>query len=293
MTQRHIKPIDEEYVLNVVRLALKEDIGRGDVTTELLIPRTSCIKAQVLVKQEAVVICGLDFARTVFRLLDKKVKVLSHVKDGDLVGVGTVIMTFEGPSRSILTGERVALNFISYLSSIATSARTYVEAVKPYHVDILDTRKTTPLLRQAERLAVRAGGAVNHRFNLNDMVLMKDNHRVIAHREGSLADAVRMMRQKTSLKIQVEVDDLDELKDVLAGKPDMILLDNMDIPTLKKAVRMTHHAFPVGKRPLLEASGGITLKSIHKVASTGVDRISVGALTHSRRTIDMSLEFVK
>lgn len=225
MISRPIQRISKKYLLNVVRLALKEDVGAGDVTTDLLIPAESRVEANVLVRQDKVVVCGLDFARMVFKVLDKKVKVVSHVKDGDVVHAGSAIMTFEGSARSILTGERVALNFMSYLSLIATSARTYVEAVRPYKVDILDTRKTTPTLREAERLAVRCGGAVNHRFNLNDMVLMKDNHGVISRREGKLADAVLMMRRKTSLKIEVEVDDLDELKDALAGRPDMILLD--------------------------------------------------------------------
>jgi nicotinate-nucleotide pyrophosphorylase (carboxylating) len=219
-------------------------------------------------------------------------KFRANVKDGERIKGGTVIITLQGKTRAILTGERVALNFLSYLSAIATKTHQYCDAIQPYEAQILDTRKTTPGFRAIERYAVRCGGGVNHRFSLNDMVLMKDNHRVISRQTERLSETVRRLHVKTHKKVEIEVDHLWELQEVLLAHPEMVLLDNMSVDELKKAVALTRKLCPQ-KKPLLEASGGITLKNIKQVAATGVDRISIGSLTHSRQAIDMTLELAE
>jgi nicotinate-nucleotide pyrophosphorylase (carboxylating) len=281
-----MKKID---IAGIVRTALKEDVGRGDITTNLIVPALHKSRAVITVKEDAVV-CGVAFAAEVFRQLDPRLRVTCRHKDGDLLRRGDVVVALEGRTRAILTGERVALNFLSYLSAIATQTRRFCDAVEPHDVEILDTRKTTPGYRLMERHAVACGGGVNHRFNLNDMVLMKDNHRVISQQKERLSDTVRRLHQKTHKKVEIEVDHLWELHDVLESNPEMILLDNMSVDELKKAVAMTREFYPKGRRPLLEASGGISLETIRQIAATGVDRISVGSLTHTRRAVDMSLE---
>jgi nicotinate-nucleotide pyrophosphorylase (carboxylating) len=278
-------------IKSIVRCALKEDVGRGDITTTFIVPPSHKSRAVIFSKEDAVV-CGTAFASEVFCQLDHRLQVIFEHKDGDHVKKGDVLVRLSGRTRAILTGERVALNFLSYLSAIATQTRCFCEAVKPYDVKVLDTRKTTPGQRLMERYAVVCGGGVNHRFNLNAMVLMKDNHRVISQKKERLADTVRRLHSRTHKKVQIEVDHLWELKDVLEARPEMILLDNMSVDELDKAVSLTRESCPDGKRPLLEASGGVTLENIHRIAATGVERISVGSLTHSRRAVDMSLEIL-
>jgi nicotinate-nucleotide pyrophosphorylase (carboxylating) len=281
----------KQDIHQIVRLALKEDVGRGDITTNLLVPPSHKSRAVIITRQEAIV-CGTAFAAEVFRQLDPALHVTFSHKDGDALKKGDTIVRIEGRTRAILTGERVALNFLTYLSAIATHTRAFCDAVKPHKVDILDTRKTTPGQRAIERHAVACGGGVNHRFNLNAMVLMKDNHRVVSRKKESLADSVRRLHRKTHKKVEIEVDHLWELQDVLEAHPEMVLLDNMSIAELQQAVQLTKDCYPSGRKPLLEASGGITLENVGRIAATGVDRISIGSLTHTRKAVDMSLEIV-
>ncbi|MBF0618698.1 MAG: carboxylating nicotinate-nucleotide diphosphorylase [Candidatus Omnitrophica bacterium] len=277
-----------EEIRKIVHLALREDVGRGDITTNLLVTASHKTEGYILTREEAV-ICGLPFAREVFLALDPSMEVHFLAKDGEKVKAGSKIITLKGKTRSILTGERVALNFLSYLSAIASRTKRFCDAVDGYKAKILDTRKTTPGLRLMERYAVECGGGVNHRFNLNAMVLVKDNHRIISRQRERLSDTVRRLHRKTHKKVEIEVDHLWELEDVLLAHPEMVLLDNMTNDELKKAVALAKKICPE-KRPLLEASGGITLANVREVAATGVDRISIGSLTHSRQAIDMTLE---
>ncbi|MDE2027378.1 MAG: carboxylating nicotinate-nucleotide diphosphorylase [Candidatus Omnitrophica bacterium] len=273
-----------EYVRTIVQLALTEDIGDGDITTDNLIPQPSRSKAR-LIAQAPGIICGLSVAREVFKTLNPRIVFRTLVEDGQKVRPGQVIAIISGPTRILLTGERVALNFLTHLSGIATTTRTYVQAVKPYKTAIMDTRKTTPLLRQLERYAVRQGGGVNHRFNLNDMVMIKDNHRVFCL--PGIPEAVGRLKLKTRAAIEVEVDNFDQLKEALRSTADIILLDNMTPAKAAQAVKIARRA---KSRALLEASGGITPENIKRYAATGVDRISIGALTHSPRILDISME---
>lgn len=284
------KKISSIYIKKIVSAALKEDGANHDITTRLLVDKDYAIEAKIIFKEDKAVVCGVDILKVVFNMLDKNIKIKFLRQDGDVVGNKDVLCILKGKARAILTAERVALNFLGILSGIATTTKEYVDAVKPYQVDIVDTRKTTPLLREFERFAVRVGGGKNHRFNLEDMVLVKDNHRCISSLKESLSETVLKMRKKTKLPIEVEVDSLMELMDVLPSNPDIILLDNMNIATLKEAVQLTHQRSPI-KRPMLEASGGVTIKNVSLIAKTGVDRISIGALTHTRRSIDVSMEF--
>lgn len=274
----------------IIRKALEEDRVRHDVTTQRLIGPLEVSSARIVVKEKAVV-CGLAVVRQVFQELDKNVRCIFLCPEGEEAGKNATVLTVRGKTRALLAGERTALNFLGYLSGIATNARQYVRVVSPYKVTILDTRKTTPGLRELEKYAVRCGGAENHRSDLEDMILVKDNHRW-ACRRMSVAQMVQRLRKGTTKVTGFEVDTLAQCEQALAAGVDIILLDNMNCVQMKKAVTLRNKN---GKwrRPLLEASGGITLKNIKQVALTGVDRISVGALTHSRRSIDVSMEFIE
>ncbi len=285
-----IKKMPITYIRKTILAALKEDGVRNDITTRLLVDRKQVVEARIIFKEANAVVCGVDIVKEVFKMLDANISIKFFKKDGDVVNDGDVLCVLKGPAYTILTAERVGLNFLGMLSGIATTTKKYVDAVRSYQVDIIDTRKTTPLLRELERLAVRVGGGKNHRFNLEDMVLIKDNHRSVSCLKESLAQVVLRIKKKTKLPVEVEVDSLKELIDVLPARPDIILLDNMNVTTLKKAVQLTHHMYQT-KRPLLEASGGVTIKNVSLIAATGVDRISIGALTHTRRAIDVSMEF--
>jgi nicotinate-nucleotide pyrophosphorylase (carboxylating) len=275
---------------NIVRAALREDIGSGDVTTRLTIPPQQVGEAVIIFKEKAVV-CGLELARLAFQSLEPGFQFRATVKDGDRVPAGKRVVHLRGKSRTILTAERVALNFLSYLSAIATHTRDFCDAIRPSGAIILDTRKTTPTLRVLERYAVCVGGGKNHRFDLGEMVIFKDNHRALAAKPGNLARVVRELHQKTSKSVEIEVDTLAELEEVLTASPELVLLDNMSVPDLKRAVKMVK-GLPRSHRPVLEASGGVTLKKVKAIARTGVDRISVGALTHTRSAVDVSLEVI-
>ena len=220
--------------------------------------------------------------------MNAKISFRAFFQDGQRVGKNDVIAEISGSARALLSGERVAINLLSFLSGVATQTRRYVDQVKPYKVDIMDTRKTTPLLRQMERYAVRCGGGVNHRFNLNYMIMIKDNHLIFC-RERSTIEMIDAFKKKFNTQLEVEVDNFSQFKEMLTSKADIILLDNMTPQQIRQAVRWRNKA---KSRILLEASGGITLKNIKKYAATGVERISVGALTHTRQVLDISMEFI-
>lgn len=264
----------------VVIAALAEDVGAGDVTTEATVAADAVGTGDLLLKEPGVV-CGIGAAEAVFRILDPDVDFEAVVEDGTVVDRATVVAVVTGPLRAILTGERTALNFLGRLSGIATLTRRYVDAVAGTGVAILDTRKTTPGLRRLEKHAVACGGGRNHRLGLDDGVLVKDNHLRAA---GSVGAAVERMRAATPLPIEVECDTIAQVGEALDAKVDAILLDNMAADDLRAAVAL------VRGRARLEASGSITLENVHGIAETGVDEISIGAITHSARSLDVSLE---
>jgi len=266
-------------------LALAEDIGGGDVTSMLTVAAGRQARGKLLAKA-AGVISGLAVADEVFRRVNPTIVFTPLVADGDTVAEMTPIATIEGPARSLLAGERVALNLLQRLSGVATLTARYVDAVRETKARIVDTRKTTPGLRASEKSAVRHGGGHNHRFGLTDGVLIKDNHLAAVGGADRVARAVCLARQGAphTLRIEIEVTTLDELAQALEAGADIVLLDNMAIADLRKAVELT------AGRALLEASGGVTLESVAEIAATGVDLISVGALTHSAPALDISLE---
>lgn len=283
--------MNRQAIIKIVRAALKEDKVHQDITSKHLIsPRSQC-HAQIVARQDGT-LAGIPFARAAFKEFDEGITITFKKRDGDPIKKGQVIAKIKGKTRSVLTCERTALNFIGYLSGIATRAGHYVAAIKPAKAEILDTRKTTPTLRPLEKYAVKCGGGVNHRADLSELVLIKDNHRAMYKKFTTLAQAIRDFRHLTRKKIEIEVDTLIELKDAIEGNPDYVLLDNMRINQLRKAVALVKK-LPGNRRPLLEASGGITLKNIKKIAATGVDRISIGALTHSHPNFDASLEITR
>lgn len=273
------------WLERLVRLALEEDIGAGDVTSRLVVPETHRSRAQIIAKQDSLILSGVEPARMAFRLVDPEVRQDWLKGEGDLVTRGEAVCELAGRARSLLAAERVALNFLQRLSGIATLTRRFVEAASSHQARITDTRKTTPGLRMLEKAAVRAGGGANHRFGLYDAVLIKDNHIAAA---GGIAKAVALARQGASHlnKIEVEVTDLAGLEAALAAGADAVMLDNMDLEAMAEAVRR------VAGRVPLEASGGVNLTNVGEIAATGVDYISVGALTHSAPAVDLSLEFL-
>jgi len=277
--------IKENILINkIIEQVLLEDIGTGDITTESIIP--SKLKAKGIIKtSEEGVIAGLNIACLVFRKLDSEIIFQEKIKDGTKVAQDKVLAEITGPARSILKGERVALNFLQRMSGIATITSKFCQEAKSLPVRIIDTRKTTPGLRILEKYAVRMGGGHNHRFGLYDAVLIKDNHVAIA---GGIKSAVNSVRKQIShtVNIEVEVENLSQLQEALEMKVDIIMLDNMNLETVKEAVKM------VKGEVLIEASGGITLEKVRKIAQIGVDLISVGSLTHSVKSLDISMEII-
>ncbi|HTW84894.1 MAG TPA: carboxylating nicotinate-nucleotide diphosphorylase [Candidatus Sulfotelmatobacter sp.] len=268
---------------DLVRSALREDLGRaGDVTTDAIVPADAVGEARLVAREEGVV-SGVAVAERVFTLLDPRVRVEIQVRDGGHVQRGTVIATLRGPLRAILTGERTALNLVGRLSGIASATARLTALVAGTRAAVVDTRKTTPGLRALEKAAVRDGGGANHRFGLDDAILIKDNHVAIA---GGIAPAIRAARAHAGhlVKIEVEVDTLAQLDEALAERADIVLLDNFTPEELRVAVERT------AGRALLEASGNINDATIGAVARSGVDLISVGALTHSVRALDVGLD---
>ena len=262
--------------------ALEEDIGTGDVTTNSIIAPEAVMRGQIIAKQAGVV-AGLAIAETAFKMVDERVNFTAHVADGARVDLRQALATVSGPARALLTAERTALNFLGRMSGIATLTRQFVDAVAGTPATILDTRKTAPGLRAADKLAVRLGGGANHRIGLYDMVLIKDNH---IEQAGSLTEAVQRARAaNTGLEIEVEARTLADVKMALELKVERILLDNMTPDTMRAAVALN------AGRAKLEASGNVTLANIRPVAETGVDDISIGALTHSATVFDVSLQW--
>ncbi|HEY0763026.1 MAG TPA: carboxylating nicotinate-nucleotide diphosphorylase [Pyrinomonadaceae bacterium] len=264
--------------------ALEEDIGTGDVTTDTIVPANASLRGRIIAKENGVV-AGLNVARQVLLTLDQRVQFTVKVEEGSAVTRGSVLADLNGPARALLTGERIALNFLGRMSGIATLTRKFVDAVSGTKAVILDTRKTAPGLRVTDKLAVRLGGGQNHRTGLFDMVLIKDNHIDFA---GSITAAVERVRaSETKLEIEVETRTLDNVREALSLGVERILLDNMSTDTMREAVAITD------RRAKLEASGNVTLDNVLEVAETGVDYVSVGALTHSPKVFDVSLEFVE
>lgn len=280
MTVAFLNPL---LIQDAVRRALDEDLGRaGDITTQATIP-PSCLAQLVIVAREDGIICGLPLAEAAFHLISQGVRFTARIGDGMAVRAGDVVADVEGSARAILSAERVALNFLGRLSGIASLTRRYVDQVAGTEARIVCTRKTTPGLRAFEKYAVRCGGGSNHRYGLDDAILIKDNHIAVA---GSIKQALQAAKHAAGhlVKIEIEVDTLPQLHDVLAEGADAVLLDNMDIKTLKQAVALVEGSM------LTEASGGVTLETVAAIAATGVDMISVGALTHSAKVLDLGLD---
>jgi nicotinate-nucleotide pyrophosphorylase (carboxylating) len=278
-----VAPVLRRYA----RQALEEDVGGGDVTTDLLIPTTATARATLVARAPGVA-CGLSLAGAVFLELDPSLDVRPRAADGDAVSAGATLLTVSGAARPILSAERVALNYVGRLSGIASLTRRYVEAVEGTGARVVDTRKTTPGLRVLEKYAVRCGGGHNHRSGLADGFMLKDNHRAALSAAGvGLADAVREARRRLGhgVLVTVEVDTIEQVAEALEAGADSILLDNMTPDQLARAVER------VAGRARTEASGGITLESVRATAGSGVDLISVGALTHSAPALDVALEF--
>jgi nicotinate-nucleotide pyrophosphorylase (carboxylating) len=276
--------LDLRQVIPIVQNALQEDIGFGDITTNGIVTKDLNARA-VIVTKEPGVIAGTEVARLAFQLFDSSLQVDIVMPDGEKVGKGQVIMEINGSARSILTAERVALNFLQRMSGIATKTHQFVEMVRYYNAKIVDTRKTTPGLRLLEKYAVTVGGGRNHRFGLYDAVLIKDNHIAIA---GGVREAIVAVRHHIphTTRVEVEVETLEQIEEALEVKADIIMLDNMSVEQMHQAVEL------IAGRAVVEASGGITEETLVEIAKTGVDYISIGALTHSARALDLSLDIV-
>ncbi|GIK58140.1 MAG: nicotinate-nucleotide diphosphorylase (carboxylating) [Chloroflexota bacterium] len=270
------------HIEQAIHTALAEDISSGDVTTLAIVAEDGVMHGRFIAKAPGI-IAGLEVARRAFTLLDERVILTPQVQDGDLVTPGQLIATIHGPARALLSGERTALNFLQRMSGIATLTRQFVDAVAGTKAVILDTRKTAPGLRAADKLAVQMGGGQNHRFGLFDMALIKDNHIAAAH--GDLAEAVRRVKKYApDTLIEIEVTTLAQLRTAVTLPVDRIMLDNMSLDEMRQAVNFTAGRIP------LEASGNVNLDTIRAIAETGVDYISIGALTHSVKALDISLE---
>jgi nicotinate-nucleotide pyrophosphorylase (carboxylating) len=265
-----------------VATALREDVGNGDVTAEL-VPPTQKVRGRVITREDAV-LSGRPWVDETFRQLDPHIRLTWHASDGDRITANSVIFEIEGPARAVLTGERTALNFMQLLSATATAARRFVDAVAGTGCVILDTRKTLPGLRTAQKYAVRCGGARNHRIGLYDMVLIKENHIAAA---GSLSGAIASARRSSpAVPVEVEVESLAEFQEALAARPDIILLDEFSQPDMVEAVAINRAQ---GRPVKIEASGSVSLETVHAIATTGVDYISVGGITKHVRAVDLSM----
>ncbi len=264
-----------------ILLWLKEDIGKGDITTQILISPQQKTSAEIIAKEELIV-CGIDIAKEIFKCLNPRITFKVIVNDGKKVRKGARLALIKGKAKDIITAERVALNILSHLSGIATTTNKFVSRIKPYKARIIDTRKTLPGLRTLEKYAVRTGGGFNHRMDLNEMILVKDNHL-------ELIGGIKKLKSfKCGLKTEIEVKNINEFKMALSLNPDIIMLDNMPPSLIKLAAKIRNSS-----KPLLEASGGINLKNVRRIAASGVDLISIGALTHSAKASDISLEITK
>lgn len=270
-------------IRDILERAFREDMPLGDITTDYTVPENSVSKAVITAKQDGV-IAGLEVCMEAFKMLDPDVKLQPLAKDGDFVNKGDRILMIEGKSRAMLKAERTALNLLQRLSGIASETRKYVDRISGYKAKVVDTRKTTPGLRLLEKYAVRVGGGTNHRFSLSDGVLIKDNHIKAA---GGIRQAVEAVRKRIphTVKIEVETETLEQVKEALDSGADIIMLDNMTPELMKQAVEL------IAGKALTEASGNVKLDNIEEVAATGVDIISVGAITHSVKAMDISMKF--
>jgi len=279
--------LDLSQVEPLIRFAIREDIGKGDLTSSSVLPRGAKARGTFVVK-EGGIIAGLAVIPLIFRIINEKVKFIPLTHDGETVASGMPVAQITGPAISILSGERVALNFLQRLSGIATLAARFVEEVRGTKAKILDTRKTTPGWRYLEKYAVRMGGALNHRMGLYDRVLIKDNHlRLSANQPVSEAVSRARKRCPAGTLIEVEAENLAQVEEALSASADIIMLDNMSVKLINQAIHMIRNATGT---PLIEASGGITLRNARSIAQTGVDWISVGELTHSAKALDIALD---
>jgi nicotinate-nucleotide pyrophosphorylase (carboxylating) len=278
--------LDQENIQinKIIEQALVEDIGTGDITTESVIPYDLKAKGIIKTKEEGI-IAGLNIANLVFKKLNPEITFQAKIKDGIKVYPKEILAEINGSAQAILKGERIALNFLQRLSGIATNTYKFCQEVKDFPVHITDTRKTTPGLRILEKYAVRIGGGYNHRFGLYDAVLIKDNHLVMT---GGVKSAVNSVRKKIphTMKIEVEVENLSQLQEALEMKVDIVMLDNMNLQVMKEAIKIAKN------KVLIEVSGGITLEKVKQIAELGVDLISIGALTHSIKSLDISMEII-
>lgn len=283
-----MESLSAEAISRAVRLALEEDLGTGDATTLATVPESAVVRARMAAR-ELLVAAGLEIAEAAFKALEPNIQATRLVQDGQLAARGAVLLEVSGPARAILSAERVALNFAQRLSGIASLTAQFVAAIQGTRAKILDTRKTTPGWRDLEKYAVRCGGGQNHRFGLYDMVLIKDNHLVAlrGERPNPIAAAVSRARARfPQLKVEVEADTIEQVAQAVEAGADIILLDNMTNDQMRAAVKL------VAGRAATEASGGVSLSTVRGIAETGVDYISVGALTHSARAVDIALDFV-
>ncbi len=282
--------LNREDIMPVIARALAEDVGEGDITTKWTVPLTTRAQAKMIVRADGV-IAGLDIAQWVFEAVEEAIVFEAHVKDGDRAVAGEILADISGAARGLLTGERVALNFLQRMSGIATMTAQFVDAVQGTNARILDTRKTAPGLRSLDKYAVATGGGVNHRVGLYDMVLIKENHIAAADGIGPALLAVwkGMDFEGRDVPVEVEVETLSELDEVLVLGADRVMLDNMSLNDMREAVEKVRQL--KGKKPELEASGNVSLERVRAIAETGVDFISVGALTHSVKALDISLLF--
>ncbi|HEX6398145.1 MAG TPA: carboxylating nicotinate-nucleotide diphosphorylase [Steroidobacteraceae bacterium] len=278
-----VEKLDGQIIARQVSAALSEDVGPGDVTAAL-VPSQQQVRAHVVAREPAV-LCGTDWVTETFRQLDASIRLDWQAADGERIAADQVLLRIAGPARPILTGERTALNFLQTLAATATAASRYVEAVAGTGCRILDTRKTIPGLRLAQKYAGRCGGAQNHRLGLHDMVLIKENHIIAA---GSIATAISSARRHTSVPVEVEVESLAEFDEALAAGADIILLDELSLDDMRTAVQRNRER---GSKAKLEASGSVTLATVREIALTGVDYISIGGITKHVQAIDLSMRF--
>ncbi len=292
--------LDIDKISNIVQSAIQEDIGKGDITSEIFIPRGSESEGTFIAKEDGIV-AGLPVARYVFSQIDKNLVFTSNIEEGSRINKDTTIANVKGSTLSILSAERLVLNFLQRLSGIATLTNRFIEKVKGHKIQIMDTRKTTPVWRYLERYAVRAGGGTNHRMGLYDQILIKDNHlkimRVGREKNGSFTELIKKARNQidNGVLIEVEIEDIIHVEDALDASVDIIMFDNMrptEINTALDMIKEYERKHKIPKAVLTEVSGNITLENISAYAQTGVDRISVGAITHSAKSLDISLEIV-
>ena len=272
----------------LVKKALAEDIGEGDITTKILFPKTQQKAKAIILAKDKGIIAGLPVAKLVFKTIDKKISFIPQVREGEGIKANQVIAKLSGDCAGLLSGERTALNFLSHLSGIATSTNLFVKKVKN-RVKIMDTRKTIPNLRLLEKYAVKVGGGKNHRFGLFDGILIKDNH--ISVRIKAIRELVERAKKKAAkgMKVEIEVSNYQEAKNAIKAEAEIVMLDNMKPEIIRKVVKF---AKDLSKRPIFEVSGGITLKNINQFASLGIDRISIGSLTHSAPALDLGMEIL-